>query len=113
MAVNSVDDLLPEYLGEAGLVYETVLGEQKYTFIEKCKNPESVTLVVKGPNRHTLLQIKDAVRDGLRAVTNAIEDGRRTQCSSMHWKIWNTVINYSYMELCSLIRSRRARSRGL
>ena len=83
MAVNSVDDLLPEYLGEAGLVYETVLGEQKYTFIEKCKNPESVTLVVKGPNRHTLLQIKDAVRDGLRAVTNAIEDGRRTQCSSI------------------------------
>ena len=75
MAVNSVDDLLPEYLGEAGLVYETVLGEQKFTFVEKCKNPESVTLLLKGPNRHTLMQIKDAVRDGLRAVTNAIEDG--------------------------------------
>uniref|UniRef100_A0A4W4GWQ9 Uncharacterized protein n=1 Tax=Electrophorus electricus TaxID=8005 RepID=A0A4W4GWQ9_ELEEL len=49
--------------------------EEKYTFIEKCGNPRSVTLLVKGPNKHTLTQIKDAVRDGLRAVKNAIEDG--------------------------------------
>lgn len=34
-----------------------------------------MTLLVKGPNKHTLMQIKDAVRDGLRAVKNAIEDG--------------------------------------
>lgn len=27
-----------------------------------------------GPNKHTMTQIKDAVRDGLRAVKNAIED---------------------------------------
>lgn len=51
-------------------------GEEKYTFIEKCGNPRSVTLLVKGPNKHTLTQIKDAVRDGLRAVKNAIEDGK-------------------------------------
>ena len=29
-----------------------------------------------GPNKHTLTQIKDAVHDGLRAVKNAIEDGK-------------------------------------
>uniref|UniRef100_T1GM74 T-complex protein 1 subunit zeta n=1 Tax=Megaselia scalaris TaxID=36166 RepID=T1GM74_MEGSC len=29
---------------------------------------------MKGPNKHTLLQIKDAIRDGLRAVNNSIED---------------------------------------
>lgn len=50
-------------------------GEEKYTFIEKCGNPRSVTLLVKGPNQHTITQIKDAIRDGLRAVKNAIEDG--------------------------------------
>ena len=50
-------------------------GEEKFTFIEQCSNPRSVTLLVKGPNKHTLTQIKDAVRDGLRAVKNAIEDG--------------------------------------
>ncbi|KAK3749695.1 hypothetical protein QZH41_014980 [Actinostola sp. cb2023] len=75
MAVNSVDDLTPEVLGYAGLVYEHVIGEDKYTFIEEVKNPQSVTILIKGPNKHTLIQIKDALRDGLRAVKNAIEDG--------------------------------------
>uniref|UniRef100_A0A8C8D3F0 Uncharacterized protein n=1 Tax=Oncorhynchus tshawytscha TaxID=74940 RepID=A0A8C8D3F0_ONCTS len=75
IAMNSFEDLTPECLGQAGLVYEHTLGEEKYTFIEKCGNPLSVTLLVKGPNKHTLTQIKDAVRDGLRAVKNAIEDG--------------------------------------
>ncbi|KAI4588431.1 hypothetical protein MJG53_002839 [Ovis ammon polii x Ovis aries] len=58
------------------LVYEYTLGEEKFTFIEKCNNPRSITLLIKGPNKHTLTQIKDAIRDGLRAVKNAIDDGR-------------------------------------
>uniref|UniRef100_A0A2K6B7F6 Uncharacterized protein n=1 Tax=Macaca nemestrina TaxID=9545 RepID=A0A2K6B7F6_MACNE len=74
-ALNSFDDLSPDCLGHAGLVYEYTLGEEKFTFIEKCNNPRSVTLLIKGPNKHTLIQIKDAVRDGLRAVKNAIDDG--------------------------------------
>ncbi|XP_011097194.1 T-complex protein 1 subunit zeta 1 [Sesamum indicum] len=73
-AVNSVDDLTPECLGWAGLVYEHVLGEEKYTFVENVKNPHSCTILIKGPNDHTIAQIKDAVRDGLRAVKNTIED---------------------------------------
>ncbi|KAI5945460.1 T-complex protein 1 subunit zeta isoform X1 [Manis javanica] len=73
--LNSLDDLSPNCLGHAGLVYEYTLGEEKFTFIEKCNNPRSVTLLVKGPNKHTLTQIKDAIRDGLRAVKNAIDDG--------------------------------------
>ena len=32
---------------------------------------------VSGPNKHTLTQIKDAARDGLRSVKNAIEDGKQ------------------------------------
>lgn len=32
--------------------------------------------MIRGPNRHTISQIKDAVRDGLRAVKNAIDDGK-------------------------------------
>nr|CAD7444202.1 unnamed protein product [Timema bartmani] len=74
-AMNSVDDLSKDDLGFAGLVYEHVLGENKYTFVEKCKFPQSVTILMKGPNQYTLAQIKDAVRDGLRAINNAIEDG--------------------------------------
>ncbi|KAK3597205.1 hypothetical protein CHS0354_003710 [Potamilus streckersoni] len=73
-AMNSFEDLTPSCLGYAGQVYEHVLGEDKYTFIENCRNPHSVTLLLKGPNKHTLTQIKDAIHDGLRAVKNAIED---------------------------------------
>ncbi|XP_021888008.1 T-complex protein 1 subunit zeta 2 [Carica papaya] len=73
-AVNSVDDLTPDCLGWAGLVYEHILGEEKYTFVENVKNPHSCTILIKGPNDHTIAQIKDAVRDGLRAVKNTIED---------------------------------------
>jgi len=74
-AMNSVEELDESVLGQAGLVYEHVLGENKYTFVEECANPQSVTILMKGPNKHTLMQIKDAVRDGLRAVKNAAEDG--------------------------------------
>ncbi len=42
--------------------------------MEDCKNPHSCTILVKGPNEHTIAQLKDAVRDGMRAVLNAIED---------------------------------------
>ena len=88
---NSVDDMTPDVLGWAGLVYEHQLGEEKYTFIvsralilsqcpayiyqEDVKEPKSVTLLIKGPNSHTISQIKDAVRDGLRSVYNMIVDG--------------------------------------
>jgi T-complex protein 1 subunit zeta len=74
-AQNSVDDLDPSVLGYAGLVYEHTLGEEKFTFVEEVKQPKSVTLLIKGPNSHTISQISDAVRDGLRSVKNALEDG--------------------------------------
>ena len=92
-AVNSVDDLTPDVLGWAGQVYEHQLGEEKFTFVvslanqdcsivcianailqEDVKDPKSVTLLIKGPNAHTITQIKDAVRDGLRSVHNMILD---------------------------------------
>ncbi|KAH9942248.1 chaperonin-containing T-complex zeta subunit Cct6 [Epithele typhae] len=56
VAQNSVDDLTPDALGWAGL------------------DPKSVTLLIKGPNAHTIQQTQDALRDGLRAVKNAVED---------------------------------------
>lgn len=74
IALNSLDDITEDQLGYAGLVYEHVLGENKYTFVEDCKHPQSVSILIKGPNKHTLTQIKDAVRDGLRSINNAIED---------------------------------------
>jgi len=73
-AVNAVDNLTEADLGWAEEVYEQTLGEDKYTFVEGCKNPLSCTILVRGPNEHTIAQLKDAVRDGLRAVKNTIDD---------------------------------------
>ena len=73
-AMNNLDTLTPEALGFAGLVYEQTIGEEKYTFIEEVKNPKSVTILIKGPNKHSINQIKDAVYDGLRAIKNTLED---------------------------------------
>lgn len=75
-AVNSVDDetFNKDVLGHADVVYEVTLGEEKYTFVEGVSNPFSCTILLKGPNKHTINQLKDATRDGLRAVKNTIED---------------------------------------
>lgn len=74
MAINSTEDMDESMLGWAGHVYEQTLGEDRYTFVEDVKHPHSCAILVKGPNLHTIAQIKDAIRDGLRAVNNTLED---------------------------------------
>jgi len=73
--LNSVDDLTEADLGYAEKVYEQCLGEDKYTFIEGVTNPFSCTILIKGPNDYSIAQTKEAIRDGLRAIKNTIEDG--------------------------------------
>jgi T-complex protein 1 subunit zeta len=73
-AVNSFDDLDISDLGEADTVYEHVIEDDKFTFVEGLKNPNSCTVLITGPNDHTIHQIKDSLRDGLKSVLNAIED---------------------------------------
>jgi len=74
-AVHSFDDVTESDLGFAESVYEQSLGEDKYTFVEGVENPFSCTILIKGPNEHSIAQIKDAIRDGLRAVKNVFDDG--------------------------------------
>ncbi len=74
-ALNSFDDMTEEDLGYADKVWEEELGEEKYTFIEGCKNPKSCTILLKGPADYTIAILKDAIRDGLRAVKNTYDDG--------------------------------------
>ena len=71
--ISSPEELSPEILGHAGKVYEHVLGEEKYTFVEEVANPQSCTILLKGPNDHTLAQLKDAVGTAA-AVKNALVD---------------------------------------
>lgn len=73
-AVNAVDDLDESVLGWAGKLREETLGEDKYTFIEDVKQGRSCTILIRGPNKHTVDQLKDATRDGIRAIKGALED---------------------------------------
>eukprot|EP00440_Ansanella_granifera_P034773 gb/GFBE01037722.1/.p1 GENE.gb/GFBE01037722.1/~~gb/GFBE01037722.1/.p1 ORF type:complete len:540 (+),score=189.96 gb/GFBE01037722.1/:1-1620(+) len=73
-AVNSVDDLDIDDLGTADLVYEQQLEDDKFTFIEGVKNPHSCTILIQGSTEHSIAQMKDAIKDGLRAVQNTVED---------------------------------------
>jgi T-complex protein 1 subunit zeta len=74
MPVNSVDDLEVDALGWAGKLREETLGEDKFTFVEDVRLGRSCTILIRGPNKHTIEQIKDATRDGLRAAKSAMED---------------------------------------
>lgn len=50
--------VLPPPQGYAGCVYEHVLGEDKYTFVEDVRHPHSCTILIKGPNDHTIAQVR-------------------------------------------------------
>jgi T-complex protein 1 subunit zeta len=72
--VNAFEDLDMDCLGYASKIREESLGDDKFTFVEGVKVGKSCTILLRGPNKHTIDQIKDATRDGLRAVKNAMED---------------------------------------
>merc|ERR1712187_401282 len=72
--VNSVEELSPDCLGYAGIVYESCDGDEKYTFMEDVKHTHSVTILIKSPTDQVITQIKDAIRDGLRSVKNVLDD---------------------------------------
>ena len=73
-ALNSLEDLCEEDLGYGDKVWEEELGDDHYTFIVGCRNPRSCSILIKGPADYTIAIIKDAIRDGLRAVRNVYED---------------------------------------
>lgn len=76
VALNSFEDEISiESLGKCGHVYEMIVGEEKYTFVEECEDPKSCTILIRGSDDQQIDQLKDTIRDGLRACKNAIEDG--------------------------------------
>jgi len=72
--IHSLQDIEESQLGYAGKVSQVTLGEDKYTFVEDCEKAQSCTMLLQGPNEHSLNQAKDAIKDGMRALKNALED---------------------------------------
>ena len=71
--VSSVRDLKPEDLGYAELVEERKIGNDKMVFIEGCKNPKAVTILVRGASDMVLDEIERSLKDALNVLRNVMK----------------------------------------
>jgi thermosome len=74
--LTDLREITPADLGEAELVEERKVGDEKMVFIEGCRNPKSVTILVRGGTEHVVDEIARGIEDGIRVVACAIEDGK-------------------------------------
>ncbi len=74
--VTTLDDLSEKDLGKAGLVEERKLAGEQMTFVEKCKEPKAVTLLIRGGSQHVVDEAERAFVDAIGATSAAIQDGR-------------------------------------
>ena len=74
--VTSLDDLGSEDLGYAKNVEERKVGGEAMTFIEDCKDPKAVTILVRGSTEHIVDEINRSIEDAVGAVASALEDGK-------------------------------------
>ncbi|MCK9631201.1 MAG: TCP-1/cpn60 chaperonin family protein [Methanoregula sp.] len=72
--VSSIDAIGKEELGKAGLVEERKVGGEEMTFVEQCKNPKAVSIIVKGGTEHVVDELERAIHDALRVVAVVVED---------------------------------------
>ncbi|MEM0004007.1 MAG: thermosome subunit alpha [Desulfurococcaceae archaeon] len=70
--VSSIRDLKPEDLGYAELVEERKVGNDKMVFIEGCKNPKAVTILVRGASDMVLDEIERSLKDALNVLRNVM-----------------------------------------
>ena len=71
--VNKPEDLTAKDLGHAGVVEED--NDMEITRISGCKNPRTVSILIRGTSDYLLDELERAVVDGTRVVMDAIEDG--------------------------------------
>jgi thermosome len=74
--VTSLDDLTASDLGFAGMVEERKISGEQMVFVEKCKDPKSVTIFVRGGTKQVVDEAERAVADEMGALTSALEVGK-------------------------------------
>jgi len=72
--VTNLEDLGSKDLGNAQLVEERKVGDDKMTFVEGCKNPKAVTLLVRGGTERIVDEAERAVHDALSVVRDVVID---------------------------------------
>ncbi|MEM2082480.1 MAG: thermosome subunit beta, partial [Candidatus Bathyarchaeia archaeon] len=71
--VTNLDDLKPEDLGSAQLAIERKIGEDKMVFIEGCKDPRSVSILLRAGLERMVDELERSIHDGLSVVSDVIE----------------------------------------
>jgi len=72
--VSSIDAISKEELGYAGLVEERKISGEEMIFVEECKNPKAVSIMVRGGTEHVVDELERAIEDALRVVSVVFED---------------------------------------
>jgi thermosome len=70
---SNLDDLKAQDLGKAGLVEERKVGEDKMVFVEDCKHPKSVAILIRAGLERMVDEAERAMNDALSVVSDVIE----------------------------------------
>ena len=74
--VTNIEDLSKDDLGEAGIVYEKKVFDQLMIFIEECRDPKAVSIILRGSTRYVTSEIERAMEDAMGVVAATLEDGK-------------------------------------
>ncbi|MCL4430072.1 MAG: thermosome subunit, partial [Chloroflexi bacterium] len=74
--VSDLDDLKKADLGSAGLVEERKIGDDKMIFVEKCKDPHSVAILIRAGLERMVDEAERAMTDSLSVVSDVIENSK-------------------------------------
>jgi thermosome len=72
--ITKLDDLKASDLGEAGLVEERKVGDDKMIFVEKCKEPRSVAILIRAGLERMVDEADRAMNDALSVVADVVQD---------------------------------------
>jgi thermosome len=74
--VTNIDDLKGKDLGYAGIVEEVKIGDDEMIYVKECKDPKSVTILIRGGTEHVVNEVERALEDCLGVVPAAMRDGK-------------------------------------
>jgi len=70
---TNLDDITEKDLGHADLVQQKKVETDKWVFIEGCKNPHSVTVLIRGGSQRVVDEVDRSIHDSLMVVKDVIE----------------------------------------
>ena len=74
--ITKFDDLKSTDLGEAGVVEERKVGDDKMIFVEKCKEPRSVAILIRAGLERMVDEADRAMNDALSVVADVVQDNK-------------------------------------